>query len=83
MNDEGERATLLGPDLALLEGPEGKRVVRYTRAALDKPTPEGATLFVHDSDGYFRPTRGPAKISSQAYRQGWDALFGKKEIGLA
>lgn len=52
------------------------------------PNAEIVTL-EHISGGDYRITdstesKGPAKVSSNAYRHGWDAIFGKKQpVGQA
>lgn len=43
---------------------------------------------VPSSDGWFRASlterRGPVKVNSEAYRRGWERIFGKKpEVGEA
>lgn len=55
-----------------------------------KPIPEGAELLQvdyrpseewHDAETVYR--NGPAQVATPAYREGYDRIFGKKEVGLA
>jgi hypothetical protein len=82
-SDEGERAWPVGPNAAVLQGPDGAKLVPYVVAEPDDEVPEGARLFVEDEDGFFRPRRGPVRVTTPAYRAGWDAVFGKQPIGEA
>lgn len=57
---------------------------RYEMADPDFPTPEGPVLDVQGKteDGWYRGTvttrRGPPKVNSDAYRRGWERIFGNK-----
>lgn len=38
----------------------------------------------HDADQpTTKPLNGPAQVATPAYREGYDRIFGKKEVGLA
>jgi hypothetical protein len=55
-----------------------------------QPIPKGAELVQvdyhpenewHNSETLYR--NGPAQVATPAYREGYDRIFGKKEVGLA
>ena len=47
----------------------------------ERPPPKGAFLAKREADGVFRPlessaSSGPAKVNSDAFRDGWSRIFG-------
>jgi len=72
-----------------IEHESGLRELGYARGAVDgAPVPPGMSL-VHlaaneDADGgrevLARYDSKPAKVTSNAYRKGWDAVFGRESI---
>lgn len=84
----------LGPEVApsvrqchfeLADGSDGYGYVRKPQEGA--PMRPGERLIdLHEADerGRFRAVErfrnGPARVASPAYREGWDAIFGKKDL---
>ncbi len=69
---------------------EGRPVAmtHFQRVEEGKPLPADADLYWVDSRtgkvvDSMRVGNGPARVSTPAYREGWDAIFGNKERGQA
>ena len=69
---------------------DGERTVAFTPVPDGKPPAEGEYAYLTDMPGtpylaaeVHRPGSGPPKVNSQAYRDGWERIFGPKAAGEA
>jgi hypothetical protein len=95
---DGKDFLTLGPELSnglrpfVRHTADHEMMVGVSRIVEDgKPIPEGGTLLnltaLDDQGTYSVETmyesKGPAKVNSPRYKQGWDAIFGKTTVGSA
>lgn len=63
-------------------------IINYSTVEEGKPLREGAEVMEVSRDGSnvarvlssFKIEKGPIKVNSNKYREGWDAIFAKKEL---
>jgi hypothetical protein len=72
-------------------GEDGVGPRQFTPVQDDSPMPEGDYTVMSSKEGqpffetqtYHTGRRGPAKYNNDAYREGWERIWGKKEAGEA